>query len=130
MKLSFGNMTLKMNIFNVCEQREENEDDDDFQEVNMIETSTQDGLSNPVYDPLDDDLMSMNDDLVDDLDDDFFTSTYHEDQALHRDGWKPRLENFEELPSYDSKGLLFHDIVPKLKLNLLHYKLDYTFLGL
>ena len=38
MKLSFGNMTLEMNIFIVCEQREENKDDDDFQEVNMIET--------------------------------------------------------------------------------------------
>jgi len=34
MKLSFGNMTLKMNIFNICKQLE---DDNDLQEVDVIE---------------------------------------------------------------------------------------------
>jgi hypothetical protein len=34
MKLSFGNMTLKMNIFNICKQLG---DDNDLQEVDLIE---------------------------------------------------------------------------------------------
>jgi len=34
MKLSFGNMTLKMNIFNICKQLR---DDNDLQEVDLIE---------------------------------------------------------------------------------------------
>jgi len=33
-KLSFGNMTLKMNIFNICKQLG---DDNDLQEVDLIE---------------------------------------------------------------------------------------------
>jgi hypothetical protein len=33
-KLSFGNMTLKMNIFNICKQPV---DDNDLQEVDLIE---------------------------------------------------------------------------------------------
>jgi hypothetical protein len=36
MKLSFGNMTLKMNVFNICKQLE---DDHDLQEVDFIEKS-------------------------------------------------------------------------------------------
>ena len=86
-------MTLKMNIFNVCKQREENEDDDDFQEVNMIETSTQDQFSNPPYITLYD------------LNDDIFTSASHDDQTLHIGGWKPILDIFEELSPYDFKRL-------------------------
>ena len=68
MKLSFGNMTLELNIFNVDDQCEE---DDNFQEVHMIETLAHDRFSDPVYDPLDDYSMLMTDDLLDDFDDDF-----------------------------------------------------------
>ena len=34
MKLFFGNMTLKMNVFNICKQHG---DDNDLQEVDFIE---------------------------------------------------------------------------------------------
>jgi len=34
MKLYFGNMTLKMNVFNICKQPR---DDNDLQEVDFIE---------------------------------------------------------------------------------------------
>ena len=34
MKLSFGNMTLEMNVFNICKQPR---DDNDLQEVDFIE---------------------------------------------------------------------------------------------
>jgi hypothetical protein len=41
MKLSFGNMTLEMNIFNICKQPG---DDNDLQEVDFIEELVQDQL--------------------------------------------------------------------------------------
>jgi hypothetical protein len=41
MKLSFGNMTLEMNIFNICKQPG---DDNDLQEVDIIEELVYDQL--------------------------------------------------------------------------------------
>ena len=41
MKLSFGNMTLEMNIFNICKQPG---DDNDLQEVDIIEELVHDQL--------------------------------------------------------------------------------------
>jgi len=41
MKLFFRNMTLEMNIFNICKQPE---DDNDFQEVDSIEELVYDQL--------------------------------------------------------------------------------------
>ena len=43
MKLSFGNMTLELNIFNVCKQP--GEVDDDLHEVNMIQSIIHDNLN-------------------------------------------------------------------------------------
>jgi len=43
MKLSFGNLTLEMNIFNMCKQLE---DDNDLQEVDFIEKLVHDQFSN------------------------------------------------------------------------------------
>ena len=39
LKLSFGNMTLELNIFNTCKQTRDEEDE---HEVNLIETIVQD----------------------------------------------------------------------------------------
>ena len=39
LKLSFGNMTFELNIFNTCKQTREEED---VHEVNLIETTVQD----------------------------------------------------------------------------------------
>ena len=39
LKLSFGNMTLKLNIFNTCKQTRDEEDE---HEANLIETIVQD----------------------------------------------------------------------------------------
>ena len=41
MKLSFGNMAMKMNIFNICKQPG---DDNDLQEVDLIEELVHDQL--------------------------------------------------------------------------------------
>ena len=55
MKLSFGNMTLEMNIFNICKQPG---DDNDLQEVDFIEELVYDQfestLSNTEYDEFED----------------------------------------------------------------------------
>ena len=45
----------------------------------MIETLAHDRFSNLVYDPLDNDSMSMTNNLLYDLDDKFLTSASHED---------------------------------------------------
>ncbi len=50
MKLSFGNMTLELNIFNICKQPG---DVEDVHEVNLIETLVQDHfLPSLFFDPL------------------------------------------------------------------------------
>ena len=89
----------------------------------MIEILTQDRLSIPAYDPLEDDLF----DDLDDYDDEFFTSALHEDHALHIDSWRPRVENFEELPPFDPKSL---PSTPKLELKPFPSELKYAYLGL
>lgn len=38
MKLSFGNMTLKLNVFNLCKQPSNNEDEDEYEDDDFIET--------------------------------------------------------------------------------------------
>jgi len=43
MKLSFGNMTLEMNVFNICKQPK---DDNDLQEVDFIEKIIYDQFEN------------------------------------------------------------------------------------
>jgi hypothetical protein len=45
MKLSFGNMTLEMNIFNICKQPG---DDNDSQEVDVIENLVYDQFESTV----------------------------------------------------------------------------------
>jgi hypothetical protein len=45
MKLSFGNMTLEMNIFNICKQPE---DDNDLQEADLIEELVYDQFESTV----------------------------------------------------------------------------------
>lgn len=42
MKLSFGNMTLKLNDFNICKQPHERKDESE--EANMIETIVEDRI--------------------------------------------------------------------------------------
>ena len=50
MKLSFGNMTLELNIFNICKQPG---DVEDVHEVNLIETLVQDHFLPSLFsDPL------------------------------------------------------------------------------
>jgi hypothetical protein len=56
MKLSFENMTLEMNIFNICKQPG---DDNDFQEVDLIEEL--------VYDQFETTLSKTNFDESEDL---------------------------------------------------------------
>jgi hypothetical protein len=50
MKLSLGNMTLELNVFNVCKQQW---DDDDIHEVDMIESIVEDEFLSTLFsDPL------------------------------------------------------------------------------
>lgn len=62
MKLSFGNMTLELNIFNICKQHG---DVDDVHEVNFVETVMQDQFFPSLFfDPLKACLAPLNKDSV------------------------------------------------------------------
>lgn len=54
MKLYFGNMTLELNIFNLC--RQSRDEDSGFQEVDFIdtleETTLEESSDSASYDPL------------------------------------------------------------------------------
>lgn len=62
MKLSFDNMTLELNIFNICKQLG---DIDDVHKVNFVEIVVQDQfLPSLSFDPLKDCLGHFNDDCI------------------------------------------------------------------
>ena len=51
LNLSFGNMTMELNIFNVCKQPKEKEEE--VHEVDLIETLVQEYFDNSlIFDPL------------------------------------------------------------------------------
>ncbi|KAL5725417.1 hypothetical protein ACHQM5_008564 [Ranunculus cassubicifolius] len=127
MKLSFGNMTIELNVFNVCKQpgNIDCEDDDDVQEVNMIESVVEDQfLWSSIPDPLEACLTHF----------EFFNdeSNICEVNALldsapllDTDKWKAR---FEELPC-GATSLPSSVQFPRLELKPLPSELKYAFLG-
>lgn len=59
MKLSFGNMTFELNIFNICKK---NGDNDDVHKVNLIESLVQDQFNLSSFsDPFEECLVQFDD---------------------------------------------------------------------
>jgi len=91
LKLSFGNMTLELNIFNVCKQPGEEEE---IEEVNLIDTTVEDHFQiSSVSDPLEACIMNslkesevVEDELLDTI------ALLDECQTLEANGWKPKFE--------------------------------------
>ncbi|XP_026399352.1 uncharacterized protein LOC113295219, partial [Papaver somniferum] len=109
LKLSFGNMTVELNVFDISQQPV-NLDDDDVHEVNMIEGLMQDSLTNILsVDPFQACMENFNPDSYDDA--------YCSDV----------LSLLESVPQMD----LIPSIVepPKLELKTLPSTLKYAFLG-
>jgi hypothetical protein len=125
MKLSFGNMTLELNIFNICKQPG---DDDGFHEVNLIETLVQNQFNLTCFsDPLESCLVNSLD-FDDDKDSEVahICSVLNSSQVLEVNAWRPK---FEELPPCNIMPVPSRVEAPKLELKSLPVELKYAFLG-
>ena len=125
MTLSFGNMTVNLNIFNVIK---EIGDDEDVCEVNMIESIVQHYIDHVSYDdPLKSCLVSSS--CVEELTTselEFLHSIIEHSEVMEANGWAPR---FEKLPPIEDRVLPLEEKQPKLELKPLPSHLKYAFLG-
>ena len=125
MTLSFGNMTVNLNIFNVIKEMG---DEEDVCEVNMVDFMVQKYLDNVSHD---DPLMSCLvrpswDEEVTTLESEFLHSIIEHNEVLEVNGWAPK---FEQLPPIEDKALPSEERPPKLELKPLPSHLKYAFLG-
>ena len=123
MKLSFGNMTLELNIFNVCKQPG---DDTDVQEMNWVDTFVRDQFHVSSFsDPLESCLVnSLYDESKVNCEEAEICSLLNSLQVLEVSGWKPK---FEELPLRDKLPTPSSIQAPKLELKKLPTELKYAF---
>ena len=125
MTLSFRNMTVNLNIFNVIKGMG---DEDEVCEVNMVDYVVQKYLDNVLHDdPLTSCLVSPSwDEEVTTLESKFLHSIIEHKEVLEVNGWVPK---FEPLPPNEDKALPSEEKPPKLKLKPLPSHLKYAFLG-
>jgi len=109
MKLSFGNMTLEMNIFNICKQPG---DDNDLQEVDFTEKL--------VYDQCQSTSSEIEIDESNDL-----QMVYFQDESK-ANSWRPKIEEF---PPRSIESIPSSVQPPKPDLKPLPFNLKYSFLG-
>ena len=124
MTLSFGNMTVNLNIFNVVK---EIGDDEDVCEVNMIDSVVQNYVDHVSYDdPLKYCLVSpscVEEVTTSELE---FLHSIIEHEVMEANGWAPR---FEKLPPIEDKVLPTEEKPPTLEFKPLPSHLKYAFLG-
>ena len=125
MTLSFGNMTVNLNIFNVIKGMG---DEEDMCKINMVDSVVQKYLDNVSHDdPLKSCLVSPSwDKEVTTLESEFLHSVIEHAEVLEVNGWAPK---FEPLPPNEDKALPSKERPPKLELKPLPTHLKYTFLG-
>ncbi|XP_024441588.2 uncharacterized protein LOC112324170 [Populus trichocarpa] len=109
MKLSFGNMTLEMNIFNICKQPG---DDNDLQEVDFIEKLVHDQFQT-----------TSSETEIDEPDE--LQMVYFQEEAKACN-WRPQIE---ELPPQSIESIPSSVQPPKPDLKPLPFNLKYSFLG-
>ena len=125
MIISFGNMIVNLNIFNVIK---EIGDEEDVCEVNMIDSIVKNYVDNVSYDDL---LMSCLVRLswveeVTTSESEFLHSIIEHNEVLEANGWAPK---FEKLPPIEDRVLPSEEKPPKLELKPLPSHLKYAFLG-
>ena len=125
MTLSFGNMTVNLNIFNVIK---EIRDEEDVCEVNMIDSMVQQYVDHVSYD---DPLLSylVNPSWVEKVTTSkskFLHSVIEHSEVLEANGWAPK---FEPLPPIEDRTLPSEERPPKHELKPLPSHLKYAFLG-
>ena len=125
MTLSFGNMTVNLNIFNVIK---EIGDDEDVCEVNMIDYVVQNYVDHVSYDdPLKSCLVSpscVKEVTTSELE--FLHSIIEHSEVLEANGQAPR---FEKLPPNEDRVLPSEEKPPKLELKPLPSHLKDAFIG-
>jgi hypothetical protein len=109
MKLSFGNMTLEMNIFNICKQPG---DDNDLQEVDFTEKL--------VHDQFQTTSSEIEIDESEDL-----QMVYFQEESKEN-SWRPKIE---KLPPRSIDSIPSSVQPPKPDLKPLPFNLKYSFLG-
>ena len=125
MQLSFGNMTLELNIFNICKQPANNEDVD--KEVYMIETIVQNCFNSSFSsDPLQFCLVNRDCNFAQDFEIQFLCSLLDSAQVQEHNGWIPK---YEELPTVSDETKSSREKSPKCELKPLPAGLKYAFLG-
>ena len=112
MTLSFGNMTVNLNIFNVIKGMG---DEEDVCEVNMVDSVVQKYLDNVSYDdPLMSCLVSPSwDEEVTTSESEFLHSIIEHNEVLEANGWAPK---FEPLPPIEDRVFPSEEKPPKLEL--------------
>uniref|UniRef100_A0A2N9HV16 Reverse transcriptase/retrotransposon-derived protein RNase H-like domain-containing protein n=1 Tax=Fagus sylvatica TaxID=28930 RepID=A0A2N9HV16_FAGSY len=123
MKLSFGHMTLEVNIFNIGKQIFE---DEDCEVVNWIDAVVQEQFTKTYHsDPLDSCLLNFSNSDSSIGSDIANVCSLLDSQVMELNCWKPR---FEELPKSENKALPSSVAIPKLELKQLPNGLKYAFL--
>ena len=125
MTLSFGNMTVNLNIFNVIKGMG---DEKDVCEVNMVDYVVQKYLDNVSHDdPLMSCLVSPSwDEEVTTSESKFLHSIIEHNEVLEVNGGAPKSES---LPPIEDRALPSEERPPKLELKPLPSHLKYAFLG-
>ena len=125
MTLSFGNMTVNLNIFNGIK---EIGDKEDVCEVNTIDYVVQNYVDNVSYgDPLMSCLVSPS--WVEEVttsESEFLHSIIEHKEVREANGWAPK---FEKVPPIEDRVLPSEEKPPKLELKPLPSHLKYAFLG-
>ncbi|XP_026419888.1 uncharacterized protein LOC113315855 [Papaver somniferum] len=126
LKLSFGNMTVELNVFNVSKQHVDL-DDNDVHEINMIESVTQDSLTSILsIDPLQACLENFNLEFYDDEYISEVQSLLESVPQMDVTKWQNKVK---QLPLSDTKSITSSEESPKQELKTLPSTLKYTFLG-
>jgi hypothetical protein len=123
MKLSFGHMTLEVNIFNIGKQIFE---DEDYEVVNWIDAVVQEQFTKTYHsDPLDSCLLNFSDGDSSIGSNIASVCSLLDLQVMELNCWKPR---FKELHKSENKALPSSVAIPKLELKQLPNGLKYAFL--
>ena len=123
MNLSFGNMTLELNVFNMCKQPYEEDSENETMELiePILEEHLQQGGLSDLMEICDTNLLESSVQLEQDNSNNF--SLLDSTQVLEDDGEE---QNFEELGTIEEEK---QKEVPKLELKTLPVGLKYAFLG-
>ncbi|XP_058202963.1 uncharacterized protein LOC131317424 [Rhododendron vialii] len=124
LNLTFGNMKMEVNVFNIGSQMG---DDECIHVVNLIDSLVQEHVDTFLYkDPLEVCLTAEEENFLDSSEVEYLCSLLDMKDVCGTEVWSPK---FEELPPLECKTLPSSIQPPKLELKVLPEILKYAFLG-